>query len=382
MSRGFFSIIRIEFIGLRNYEHIKGRDRMIETINKLSSYLKTLPEGRHEIPFNEIEEAIGLKLPDQAENNSWWQRFLILSNSDIEFIRFYCYRSILHVDIITQLPNYRRLLISKEVFLERWSLSNQEDAFPFFLTRLVNECTDFFNVISAEPEYVKLFCTLLGKKLPKWNGDYSVVISKSVAECKDINELALILQNVFMLFAHFENFEGMKALKQLILKVLDITSNPPFFLDTDIVNGEINIYNSGAEFLDEELVNYCLHWLSKYPEVRTLFSKALKNYSKDNITDVDARSVYDDLRASLEKLIKLILENTKSLEKNKNDIERWLVEKGTHSNVVNTFKYIMNQYIEFMNDAKHVNKYNANDLEFMVYQTAIMMRLLLEKEQA
>lgn len=355
---------------------------MNEVVEKLSHYLLKLTEENRDMPFDEIEKAIGLHLPDQAGEDSWWKRFLILSNLDIEFRTFSCYHSILRVNINTQLPNYQRLASSKEVFFERWNLSNNEDNFPILLTRLLNECSGFFSSISTDTEYLNLFCSMHGKSFPRLTDDRVRMISKLVAESKNVDELAYILQTLFMLFSLLEKFSGMRDLKMHILKVLEITSNPPFFLVTDIVNGEINIYKSGAELLDENLVNYCLHWLAKYPEVRKLFSKALKNYSNDNLTDEDARSIYDDLRASLEKLIKVILGNSRTLENNKKAIEQWLVGKETHPNVVAMFKFIIHQFIEFMNDAKHVNKYSANDLEFMVYQTAIMMRMLLEKERS
>jgi hypothetical protein len=362
-----------------------GSENMDGLIQNLADYLTTLPDDTNEVPFSNIEKAIGLQLPNESKDGGWWQRFQLLSNSNVEFGEIGPSRRDQHcLSVIkySQLPNYKGLARNKEVFFERWSLTKQEDNFPVILQRVLNECTDFFIAFSSDPDYLRLFCTLLGKSLPDWRDDRAQKLYQPIAKTKDIIELAYLLQMLFNILKHFENYQAMKELKLNLLKVLDITVNPPFFLDTDIVNGEINIYKSGAELLDQELVNYCLHWLTKYPEVRMLFSKALKSYSKDNLTDVEARSVYDDLRASLEKLIKLILGNSDPLEKNRKIIAQWLTDKGVHTNVVAIFKHIMNQYIEFMNDAKHVNKYNSNDLEFMIYQTAIMMRMLLEKKRS
>jgi len=354
-------------------------------IERLADYLMALPDDVDDLQFKDIEEAIGLQLPVEAESYEWWERFLLLSNSDIDFEWITLIERnpyYLRVSKNSHISNYKRLARSKELFLERWEFTDQEDNFPVFLIRLLNECSKFLSVLSSENEYLNLFCTLLGKSLPKWNDDRTKVIYESIAKTKGVFELAYLLQVLFNILKHFVNYQGMKELKMILLKVLDITSNPPFFLDTDIENGEINIYKGGARLLDDNLVNDSLHWLSKYPEVRRLFANALRNFSKDNLTDEDARSIYEDLRASLEKLIKLILGNSKNLENNKNEIEKWLKEKGTHVHVIRAFNYIMNAYSMFMNDAKHASKYNSNDLEFMVYQTAIMMRMLLEKERS
>lgn len=357
---------------------------MDELKEKLADYLIALPDGSSKVPFVDIENAIGLKLTNLAEEYDWWQKFLLMSNSDIEFIRIELRindQYSLWVNKDSKIPNYKKLGKRKEVFFQRWELTDQKDNYSVLLIRVLNECTYFFDSFSSETDYMNLFCTLLGKTIPKYSDDRSRLIKKMIEETKDVFELACILQTLFDVLSHFENYQAMKELKITLLRVLDITANPPFFLDTDIVNGEINIYKSGAELLDNHLIKDSLHWLSKYPEVRKLFANALEKYSEYNQTDENARTIYDDLRASLEKLVKLILGNSKTLENNKNEIEEWLKGKGTHKQVIKIFSNILNSYIVFMNDVKHVSNYNSNDLEFMVYQTAIMMRMLLEKER-
>jgi hypothetical protein len=356
---------------------------MDELIEKLADYLMSLPEDTEDIPFKSIEEAIGLPLPVEAESDEWWNRFMLLSNADIDFE---------WITLTSDNPNYvrvykssmpssyKRLARSKELFLERWELPNQADEFSVVLNRVLNECSEFFSTISSSPTHVNLLFSLLGLSSQFHGRDRSKIIYNMIAETKNVVQLTFLLQMLFNVLRHFTEYDAMKDLKRHLSKVLVITSNPPFFLDTDIVNGEINIYKGGAELLDSRVVNDSLHWLTKYPEVRKLFANALKNYSEYNQTDENARSIYDDLRASLEKLVKQILGNSKTLENNKKGIEEWLKGKGTHSQVVKIFSNILNSYIVFMNDVKHVSNYSSNDLEFMVYQTAIMMRMLLEKE--
>ena len=90
------------------------------------------------------------------------------------------------------------------------------------------------------------------------------------------------------------------------------------------------------------------------------------------------RDVADNLRKTLEAFLQEFLGNTKNLETNKNDICKYLGEQGVDAGITGLFQPLINAY-KNINDriAKHNDAVDEKLLEFLLYQTGILIRLVL-----
>ena len=138
------------------------------------------------------------------------------------------------------------------------------------------------------------------------------------------------------------------------------------------------VYPEGAKLLDEAAVNDVLAWLEDYPKVAKQFEQALTIYMSGE--EKKYRNLLDNLRLSLELLLKEILKNKKSLENQKQEILKWLDGKNIHKQVINLYeKLIFGAYSKYQNEAvKHNEDYSENEIEFMIYLTGTFMRLVLK----
>jgi ubiquinone biosynthesis protein UbiJ len=94
------------------------------------------------------------------------------------------------------------------------------------------------------------------------------------------------------------------------------------------------------------------------------------------------RNILDDLRFSLEQLLKSLLRNDKSLENQKDILGAWLKGKGVHVQIRSLYAHLANCFSQYQNNAvKHAEDYSETEVEFMIYLTGTLMRLLLELEQ-
>lgn len=134
------------------------------------------------------------------------------------------------------------------------------------------------------------------------------------------------------------------------------------------------IFPKGAQELDDALVSQPLEWLKDYPNAHRTFVIALKQYSEG----IYIRDVADNLRKALESFLQEFLGNTKNLETNKIEICRFLGEKGVDAGISGLFHPLINAY-KNINDriAKHNDAVDEKLLEFLLYQTGVLLRMVL-----
>lgn len=139
------------------------------------------------------------------------------------------------------------------------------------------------------------------------------------------------------------------------------------------------IFPKGAEELDAALVSEPLEWLKAYPNTHKTYVIALKQYSEG----IYIRDVADNLRKALESFLQEYLGNTKNLETNKNEICKKLGEKGVDPGVAGLFQPLINAY-KNINDriVKHNDAVDEKLLEFLLYQTGVLIRMVLSVENA
>lgn len=141
-------------------------------------------------------------------------------------------------------------------------------------------------------------------------------------------------------------------------------------------SGKTFIFPKGAKELDKSLVSEPLEWLFAYPDSRKSFVKVLELYS--NSSNDNASDIADAFRKALETFFQEFFNSSKSLENLKSEYGIFLKSKSVPSEISNNLEKLLSLYTDFMNNyAKHHDKTSKNLLEYIMYQTGNIMRLLI-----
>ena len=134
------------------------------------------------------------------------------------------------------------------------------------------------------------------------------------------------------------------------------------------------VFPAGDPMMDKNLVSDVLSWLDKYPGAKKTYVNALKQYA-DGIYIRDAA---DNLRKALETFLQEFLQNDKNLDNNKGEICKYLTSQGVDPSIGGMYKSIISTYKD-INDktVKHNDKIDARLLEFLLYQTGLLIRMVL-----
>jgi hypothetical protein len=85
----------------------------------------------------------------------------------------------------------------------------------------------------------------------------------------------------------------------------------------------------------------------------------------------------DDLRLSLELLLKGILKNNKPLEKQTSDIGAYIREKGVSKELINMFIKLVDYYCHYQNTyVKHNDAVVENEIEIIFEMTSSFMKFI------
>lgn len=145
----------------------------------------------------------------------------------------------------------------------------------------------------------------------------------------------------------------------------------------------IDIYPHDPSLLNKLMIDETLRWLLPFKPVYAKYEKSVNLLRKNNPSDF--RDVVDNCRWALELLMKEILENDKSLEKQNEHLGKYLEKRNIHTELRSLFCQTVNYFVKYNNNwVKHPDKkgYNpsASEIEFIVYQTGTLMRLLTQLE--
>lgn len=209
-----------------------------------------------------------------------------------------------------------------------------------------------------------LFCQEVGESTIH-DDFYDIIISFQKEKC-----ITGIISK-FIVLVNLGTVEGSKALIDLIKGYLE-SLNIPYELIED--EDGYFIFPKGAKELDDALVSEPLEWLSEYPKSRKTYMIALKQYSDGTYI----RDVADNLRKMLETFLQEFLGNTKNLESNKTEICKYLGGQNVDSGISGLFQPLINAY-KNINDriAKHNDAVDKNLLEFLLYQTGVLIRMVI-----
>lgn len=170
-----------------------------------------------------------------------------------------------------------------------------------------------------------------------------------------------------------DNLAGKKVYYNLLREMLN-KAHIPFEIYED--KDGMFFFPRGAKELDDALVSAPLEWMRDYPKTRKEWIEALKDYS--NLSDTNASDVADKFRKALERFFQEFFSSSKSLENMKSEYGTYMKEKGVPPEVSNNLETLLQSYTNFMNGyAKHHDKTDKNVLEYIMYQTGNIIRLLI-----
>lgn len=143
----------------------------------------------------------------------------------------------------------------------------------------------------------------------------------------------------------------------------------------------IFVFPKGAEEMDAALVSQPLSWLSTYPKAHTAYVKALKAYSEATLSN--ASDIADMFRKALETFFQEFFACDKTLENCKGLYGSYLKRQNIPPEITANFETLLQAYTNFMNGyAKHHDKTGLNVLEYIMYQTGNIIRLLITLKQS
>lgn len=141
------------------------------------------------------------------------------------------------------------------------------------------------------------------------------------------------------------------------------------------------VFPKGAKEMDNALVSQPLEWLVEYPKSYTAFVKALKEYSE--ATPDNASDIADKFRKALETFFQEFFGCDKSLDNCRSIYGTYLKNKNVPKEITGNLETLLQAYTTFMNAyAKHHDRTSINILEYIMYQTGNIIRLLITLKQA
>ena len=244
----------------------------------------------------------------------------------------------------------------------------------YFETRILNVFDNALittHVLMSRDEYIQ-FCNTLGIRieLSSKTNYWREVIEQLELKSGSSKEF------LFACVALMHCFSGARQ-RELLAKIIRASLESAGISYEMIEDDEgVFFFPKGAMELDRALVSDPLEWLSKYPLARNAFVKALKKYG--DATENNASDVADSFRKALESFFQEFFGSGKSLENYKSEYGNYLKEHGIPQEIANDFEKLLKSYTDFMNNyAKHHDKTSVNVLEYIMYQTGNIIRLLV-----
>jgi hypothetical protein len=156
---------------------------------------------------------------------------------------------------------------------------------------------------------------------------------------------------------HFENNAGVKDLRIKLISRY----------------GALGEGNTKEE-INESLIEETQHWLSEYPDALKLYNECLEKHSNG----IHQRNLLDDLRLSLETLLKNVLENNKSLENQIAELGKYINERNGSKELNNMFLKLIDYFSKYQNTyVKHNDDVNENEIEITIEMASSFMKFIV-----
>jgi hypothetical protein len=244
-----------------------------------------------------------------------------------------------------------------------------------------------------ENNFISFACDILGKtaggltgsEIAKFFVEYSMKFNRSIkfSDPKFSNEGSLISKRDALKI----NLNCFKDNEKYYI-INDLCSKPKFAFNEDVKKlhvklikdySELNDILSENEKLDYEIINQTKHWLEDYPKALKLYNQAIENFK----IKAFERNILDDLRLSLELLLKDIFGNEKSFENQFANIGTLITKSGGSKEFTNMFIKLVEYYSQYQNTyVKHNDKIVASEVEFIIEITSLFMKHIIKVKKA
>lgn len=130
-----------------------------------------------------------------------------------------------------------------------------------------------------------------------------------------------------------------------------------------------------SETLNVTLVDEVKHWLAGFPDSLRLYESSLMKFNNG----VFERNLLDDLRLSMELLLKVIFRNGKSLENQISEVGTFISNNGGSKQFTNMFRTLVDYYSKYQNTfVKHNDAVVEEEVEFIFEMTSTFMKHLVK----
>lgn len=222
----------------------------------------------------------------------------------------------------------------------------------------------------------KELCKLFYKRICETTSDYYFYnIANYIKREGDFSNL-LILYSTFLTILKNKDYKLFLYCKNELFKTIE-----DYHFNINIIEDEDGcyIFPSGNKDMDEALILESFEWLNKYPNIRELAINSMKKYYSMNGEDIS--EIVDGFRKLLEQFMQKYFGVSSSLANMKSLYGNKLNESGVNTEVASEFEKILNLYDMYNNNhAKHHKDAKRNDVEYIMYETFNIIRLLLQIE--
>jgi len=286
------------------------------------------------------------------------------------------------------------------LFQKRWNAKwDDATAFAEFKNRLLYLIDKYllpFTVLDLDmlnqfAYYCGLPAPYLGLKqdfLSTWDlrqkGLKDTILYNTIANSQSPIHLAWFLQNLFLVLDGIPTSKRTTEIELCLFAFLTelkelVGISPSAQIRLSTTQKGVAIYPAGAKLLDEGLVNDNISWLEGYPESLKAFEQSLSIYLRGDKPKF--RNLIDNLRVSIELLLRKVLNNQKSLENQSKELDAWLEKHGSHKQIRNLYgQLLFGPYAILQNDvAKHGDvELLPDEIEYLIYITGTFMRLIIQ----
>ena len=199
-----------------------------------------------------------------------------------------------------------------------------------------------------------LTSTEIGKYFSAKSLDYNVDIPFHKPPFLDVpNKRTAFLENL----KRFNPNQQFEIISELIEKMIHLESVKD--LKNKLFSQYPEYIPEGQHISTSELVKETQHWLSAYKKSFELYNSALDKLNKR----IYQRNLIDDLRLSLELLLKELLNNDRPLEKQIAEVGQFQKNKGISPETTNMFNTLLDYYGKYQNKyAKHDDNVNEKEI--------------------